>query len=193
MPKPGVLFYFDIRPCIKRLSASEKGQLFEAILDYGEFGVEPELNGALGVAWDFIKPRLDADSEWYEGKVLQRQYAVFVREAKKRGVQPMCFDDWASMSDIERHQPTSGDIERYPNSTSNSNSNTTPISPSPTAQSTNKGNDASFSAFWNAYQMSLCNHLHQLEQDTAPDDKQPEKKLLRDGIRTIQAILYAIS
>ena len=40
-------------------------------------------------------------------------------------------------------------------------------------------------AFWNAYQISLCNHLHQLEQDTPPDDKQQEKKLLRDGIRTV--------
>ena len=48
-------------------------------------------------------------------------------------------------------------------------------------------------AFWNAYQISLCSHLHQLEQDTQPDDKQPEKKLLRDGIRTVQAILYAIA
>ena len=48
-------------------------------------------------------------------------------------------------------------------------------------------------AFWNAYQISLCNHLHQLEQGTQPDDKQQEKKLLRDGIRTVQAILYAIA
>ncbi len=48
-------------------------------------------------------------------------------------------------------------------------------------------------AFWNAYQISLCNHLHQLEQDAPPDDKQQEKKLLRDGIRTVQAILYAIA
>ena len=48
-------------------------------------------------------------------------------------------------------------------------------------------------AFWNAYQMSLCNHLHQLEQDTPPDDKQQVKKLLRDSIRTVQAILYAIA
>lgn len=106
MPKPGVLFYFDIRPCIKRLSASEKGQLFEAILDYGEFGVEPELNGALGVAWDFIKPRLDADSERYEGKVLQRQYAVFVREAKNGA-----FSRCASM--IGRLCPTSSGINRH--------------------------------------------------------------------------------
>lgn len=48
-------------------------------------------------------------------------------------------------------------------------------------------------AFWNAYQMSLCSHLHQLEQDTPPDDKQQVKKLLRDSIRTVQAILYAIA
>ena len=41
--------------------------------------------------------------------------------------------------------------------------------------------------------MSLYNHLHQLEQDTQPDDKQQVKKLLRDGIRTVQAILYAIA
>ena len=46
MAKPGVMFYFDVRPCIKRLDAAEKGRLFEAILDYGEFGVVPELDGA---------------------------------------------------------------------------------------------------------------------------------------------------
>ena len=61
MAKPGVMFYFDVRPCIKRLDAAEKGRLFEAILDYGEFGVVPELDGALGVAWDFIQPKLDRD------------------------------------------------------------------------------------------------------------------------------------
>ena len=30
MGKPGVMFYFDIRPCLKRLSTEEKGLLFEA-------------------------------------------------------------------------------------------------------------------------------------------------------------------
>ena len=81
MAKPGVMFYFDVRPCIKRLDAAEKGRLFEAILDYGEFGVVPELDGALGVAWDFIQPKLDRDSGRYDRQVEQRQYAVYVREA----------------------------------------------------------------------------------------------------------------
>ena len=132
MPKPGVLFYFDIRPCIKRLSTNEKGQLFEAILDYGEFGAEPELNGALGIAWDFIKPRIDLDSEQYELKVEGSQYAAFSRERKKLGLEPISRDDWRSMTDIERHSATSsdendapatsGDIERYPKSKSKSKS-----------------------------------------------------------------------
>ena len=133
MPKPGVLFYFDIRPCIKRLSTNEKGQLFEAILDYGEFGAEPELNGALGIAWDFIKPRIDLDSEQYELKVEGSQYAAFSRERKKLGLEPISRDDWRSMTDIERHSATSsdendapatsGDVERYPKSKSKSKSN----------------------------------------------------------------------
>ena len=33
--QPGVMIYFDIRPCLVRLSLEEQGQLFRAILDYG--------------------------------------------------------------------------------------------------------------------------------------------------------------
>ena len=33
--QPGVMFYFEIRPCLGRLTPEEKGVLFEAILDYG--------------------------------------------------------------------------------------------------------------------------------------------------------------
>ena len=42
------MFYFDVRPCIKRLTLEEKGQLFEAILDYGEFGDLPNFDDRLG-------------------------------------------------------------------------------------------------------------------------------------------------
>ena len=133
MARPGVMFYFEIRPCIRRLSLAEKGQLFEAILDYAENGVEPELEGALGVAWDFIQPRIDLDSEQYESKVETSQYAAFSRERKKLGLEPIDRDAWRAMTDIERRQAilsdesdtpeTSGDIGRYPNTKSKSNSN----------------------------------------------------------------------
>lgn len=130
MSKPGVMFYFDVRPCIKRLNLNEKGQLFEAILDYAESGIEPELDGALGIAWDFIQPRLDQDTERYGNKVLQKQYAAFVRELKKRGSVVISFDEWKNMTDVERDQLISGDIGRYPTSTSTSTptSNPTPTS-----------------------------------------------------------------
>ena len=118
MSKPGVMFYFDIRPCIKRLTLEEKGVLFEAILDYAELGVVPELDGVLGVAWDFIQPKLDRDSGQYDRKVEQKQYAVFVREVKKSGGIPPTFEEWIGISDIERNQLISTDIERYPTSTS---------------------------------------------------------------------------
>lgn len=122
MSKPGVMFYFDVRPCIKRLNLNEKGQLFEAILDYAESGIEPELDGALGIAWDFIQPRLDQDTERYGNKVLQKQYAAFVRELKKRGSVVVSFDEWKNMTDVERDQLISGDIGRYPTPTSTSTS-----------------------------------------------------------------------
>ena len=125
MSKPGVMFYFDIRPCIKRLTLEEKGVLFEAILDYAELGVVPELDGVLGVAWDFIQPKLDRDSGQYDRKVEQKQYAVFVRAVKKSGGIPPTFEEWRGISDIERNQLISTDIERYPTSISTLTSTST--------------------------------------------------------------------
>ena len=121
MPKPGVMFYFDVRPCIKRLNIEEKGCLFEAILDYGEFGNIPDFDGALGVAWDFIQPKLDRDAGRYDKQVEQKQYAVYVREAKKNGGTPVSFDEWKLLSDDEKHRLISADIGRYPTTTSNLN------------------------------------------------------------------------
>ena len=121
MAKPGVMFYFDVRPCIKRLDINEKGRLFEAILDYGEFGIVPDLGGALGVAWDFIQPKLDRDAGRYDKQVEQKQFAVFSREVRKKGSNPISFDEWKSLSDIERKRLLSADTERYPTTTSNPN------------------------------------------------------------------------
>lgn len=128
MGKPGVMFYFDIRPCIKRLTTAEKGQLFEAILDYGEFGDLPDFDDRLGIAWDFIQPKLDRDSELYGHKVAQRQYAVYVREARKRDNAPISFDEWSSLSDGEKNRLLSADTGSYPTSTSTPTPTPTPTS-----------------------------------------------------------------
>lgn len=108
MSKPGIMFYFDVRPCIKRLTLEEKGRLFEAILDYAEFGAVPDIDGALGVAWDFIQPKIDRDGERYDKQIEQKQYAAFSREIKKQGKNPISFDDWKALPDCERYRLTFG-------------------------------------------------------------------------------------
>ena len=66
--RPGVILYFDIRPAMSRLTKEQKGDLLDAILDYGQVGVEPGFGSDpfLQMAWDFIRPRIDADGESYD-------------------------------------------------------------------------------------------------------------------------------
>lgn len=77
--RPGVMLYFDVRPSLRRLSDEEKGRLFEAILDYGENGVIPAFEDRLGVAWDFIQPKIDADSQRYQKITGSRRDAAYAR------------------------------------------------------------------------------------------------------------------
>jgi len=82
--RPGVMLYFDVRPCLKRLTLEEKGMLFDAILEYGQDNLPPDFEGPLGVAWDFIQPRIDADGVAYREKCDMRQKAAESRWAKER-------------------------------------------------------------------------------------------------------------
>jgi len=77
--QPGVMLYFEIRPCLSRLSMEEQGLLFNAILDYGEDGTEPDFEYMLGIAWDFIKPRLERDKLRYEEICRKRTEAARIR------------------------------------------------------------------------------------------------------------------
>ena len=92
--QPGVMLYFDIRPCLARLCMDDQGRLFNAILDYGELGIEPDFDYMLGIAWDFIKPRLERDRARYEDKVLKSRYGIYVRESHRREQEPLSFDLW---------------------------------------------------------------------------------------------------
>lgn len=67
MAKPGVMFYFNMRPSSK-LSDSERLRLYDAILDYSQTGEVPELSGALGVVWDYIQPTLDGEKLGVKGR-----------------------------------------------------------------------------------------------------------------------------
>ena len=109
--RPGVLLYFDIRSGMKRLSTSDKGRLFDAILDYAETGVVPDFEGGLGVAWDFIVQKLDKDAETYAAKSVANQYGPYVREQEKRGLPTITREEWCALSDAERKHLMSFGIE----------------------------------------------------------------------------------
>ena len=84
--RPGIMIYFSFHSALKRLSYEEKGVLFDAILDYGETGALPELDGVLGVCWDFIQPVIDKDAEAYRRKCERAKKSVEARWAKERGI-----------------------------------------------------------------------------------------------------------
>lgn len=80
--KPGVMIYFEVRPCLAQLSAEEKGRLFEAILSYGEDGEVPDFDDRLLIAWSFIRQRIDFDQAKYDAKCEHMKEARAARELK---------------------------------------------------------------------------------------------------------------
>ena len=102
MARPGIMLYFELRKPLAWLSDAQKGKLFDAILEYGEFGVVPEFDGMLAMAWGFIQPRLDKDCESYENSKAQRQYAAFCKKRSASGLPKVSFDQWIEMDETER-------------------------------------------------------------------------------------------
>ena len=123
MARPGIMLYFDILEPIRVLPDADKGRLLVAMLEYGQSGVVPEFEGMLALAWGFVKPKLDRDSEEYNRTILKRQYATFCRDRKKKGEPEITFDEWLVTIGNHSGQAVSSDIKCYP---------TTPTSGTPT-------------------------------------------------------------
>lgn len=81
--RPGIMLYFDMAEPVKGLSYEERGQLLEAMLDYGQFGAVQEFNGLLAFAWGFIRPKLDADAKSYRKKVVKNTHSSYCAKEKK--------------------------------------------------------------------------------------------------------------
>lgn len=80
MPKkPGVMIYFETGRAIKALDNETKGILFDAIMEYGEHGKEPDVDGVLAAVWPFVKWYIDRDSASYANIVNKRKRAIYSR------------------------------------------------------------------------------------------------------------------
>ena len=63
-----VQLYYTYREVIRKLTDEEKGQLLDAILDYGEFGKAPTLKGNADVVFPTFAMLMDRDKAAYEDK-----------------------------------------------------------------------------------------------------------------------------
>lgn len=73
--KKSLILYFDIREPIGLLDDEECGQLFRAVLDYAENGTLPNFEGALQMAFAFIKKAIDRDTAKWEDTCRKRSEA----------------------------------------------------------------------------------------------------------------------
>lgn len=73
--KKSFVLYHDVRTPLELLTDEQRGKLFIAILDYSEFGALPEFDGALMMAFAFIRMSLDRDAATWEEKRAKRAEA----------------------------------------------------------------------------------------------------------------------
>lgn len=99
--KPGVMVYFDMLPVIAQLSNADKGKLFQAILEYAQLGVVPELPAKLRPVWPMLTTRMDHDDIRYQRTVAKRKYAAYARWRKEEEKEPLPFTDWMRLEGYE--------------------------------------------------------------------------------------------
>ena len=137
MARPGIMLYFDILEPIRVLPDDEKGRLLVAMLEYGQSGIVPEFTGMLALAWGFVKPKIDKDSEEYNKTILKRQYATFCRDRKRKGEPDISYEEWLMTIDNQMHHMISHDTKWYPTTTTATSTNTSTSTTTATAAAAN--------------------------------------------------------
>lgn len=118
--RPGVMIYFDMLPALKRLTKVQKADLFEALLEYAQYGVLPEFDDiGVSIAWDFIQPKIDRDGCRYKEKVLKNKYAVYCRWAKQEGLPKPSFAEWLVLNQQAEETAEEGELDVIEQKTGN--------------------------------------------------------------------------
>lgn len=137
MARPGIMIYFDMLGPIRVLPDADKGRLLVAMLEYGQEGKLPQFDGMLALAWEFVKPKIDKDSEEYNKTVLKRQYATFCRDRKRKGEPEISFEEWLMTIDDQCNQVIPSDTKWYPTTTTTPATNTSTTTATAAAATTN--------------------------------------------------------
>ncbi len=92
--RPGLMFWFDDwRPLLK-LDDQTLSELFRACILYACEGMKPAFSGTVAIVWEMLIPKLDRDAERYAARSRSGEYAVFCREERKAGREPLSFETW---------------------------------------------------------------------------------------------------
>lgn len=125
MARPGIMVYFNILEPIKELSYEDIGKLLVAMLEYGQDGAIPKLEGPLLFVWPFVRQMIDKDEQRYDDMKIQREYAVFCKKRKRILMPKILFEDWIVMSDDERERAVDPVASRYPTTVTTTSTNAT--------------------------------------------------------------------
>lgn len=117
MARPGIMVYFEILESIRELPLEDIGKLLIAMLEYGQDGVVPKLEGSLVYVWPFVRKMIDKDEQRYDDMKIQREYAAFCKKRKRIWMSKISFDEWVVMSDDERQRAVDPVASRYPTTT----------------------------------------------------------------------------
>lgn len=80
--KKGFVLYYDYRQHLALLTDEQRGKLLMALLNYGESGTAPELDGMTMMAFSFITSQMDRDEQKYQEIAKKRS------ESGKKGGRP---------------------------------------------------------------------------------------------------------
>lgn len=94
--RTGILIPFAFRRTLKLLRTDQKARLFDAVLAYGEEGIEPDFLGAdnigLAIAFEQLREKIDYDGKKYVERVDQNRRNAYVPSwkayAAKNGIDP---------------------------------------------------------------------------------------------------------
>lgn len=167
MARPGIMVYFNILEPIKGLSDEDRGKLLVAMLEYGQDGAIPKLEGPLAFVWPFIRQMIDKDEQRYDDMKIQREYAVFCKKRKRIMMPKILFEDWIVMTDDERERAVDPVASRYP----------TTITSTVSVNKDNKQSTTDNEQLQSQYQTTNDN-LH-LQEDEEDGDSGDERKVVK--------------
>ena len=152
--KKGFVLYYDYRQHLALLNNEERGQLLTALLDYGELGKEPELEGAAQMAFSFIRWQMDRDAAKYAETCRKRS------EAGKQGGRPKAKETDEKQTEAKKANAFSekqteakkADTNTNTNTNKDTNTNTnTDINNPPNPQGGTDAQERRFAEFWAEY------------------------------------------